>query len=772
MRSLLILLLVLPLAAADSGVLIPGDRTAPDPNILSLEEMTINIGIDNGTARVSVREIFTNHTSQNLEGTYSFALPIRAVLSDFAVWDGLVRIPGVILERKRAGEIYDSLKAQTIDPGILQMGERSAQEASRGSEFTARVVPIPARATKRVELEYHERIPVEQFESVLAIPLKPDAYQAQVAGRLELNLTILSERPITRFEGIGKAYPLRIDERSPNRIRATYSGTRVAMTEDFAVKYSVDPSSADSLRVVTYRNPKESAPTGFFQASALFGMGAAPANVNPAATEPARTVIAVFDTSLSMQWNKLDSSFQAFESVLRSLRPADRFNVIAFNSDVAQFAPSLQPAASERIEAALAFVKKSRLRGGTDLGAALDRALTTAGGNSTIVAFTDGGSNQGIIQNARLAASFNERWNRIAAAERPRMFVFGVGDDANVALLRQIGSANGVFEWVRSTEPVDFKIQQFVSKIGRFPITDLRLAVTPAGRTSLVYPLEDAVFGGSEQVWVGQYRAPAAATYFTATGLRDGKAFTLNASAALPAESLDHPAIPRTWAKARVDALLEQIDRNGEDKASIEEIIQLSRKYKFVTPYTSFLAAPRSLLRPRVIRPGDPILRVKTDASIKSVIAVFPFGLVKPLKYLKTEDIWQTRFLAPLNMPDGTHQVELVLRDERGNAYRERKTFVIASRPPVVRIKLDRTSYRRGDRVHLQVFASELTRTIVARLYGAAPVRLTWSADARSNIGDLRIPDDLPPGQYKIVVSAEDIAHNIGAAEVTLAVLP
>src|SRR5207244_8044497 len=131
-----------------------------------------------------------------------------------------------------------------------------------------------------------------------------------------------------------------------------------------------------------------------------------------------------------------------------------------------------------------------------------------------------------------------------------------------------------------------------------------------------------------------------------------------------------------------------KIDRDGEDKASIDEIIQLSRKYKFVTPYTSFLAAPRSLLRPRVIRPGDPILRVKTDASIRSVIAVFPFGLIKPLKFLKGEDVWQTRFLAPPDTPDGTHQVQLILRDTRGNVYREQKSFLIASKPPIVRTKL------------------------------------------------------------------------------------
>ena len=205
MRALLILCIVLPLAAADSGVLIPGNRNAPDPSILSLEEMSLNIAVDNGTARVSVREIFANHTNGNLEGTYSFALPIRALLSDFAVWDDLTRIPGVILERKRADEIYDSLRSRSIDPGLLEMGERGAEEAARSSEFTAKVVPIPSRGTKRVEIEYNARIPVEQLSSVLSVPLKPDVYQVQVAGQLDVNIHILSARPIKTFEVIGKA---------------------------------------------------------------------------------------------------------------------------------------------------------------------------------------------------------------------------------------------------------------------------------------------------------------------------------------------------------------------------------------------------------------------------------------------------------------------------------------------------------------------------------------------------------------------------------------
>ena len=108
-----------------------------------------------------------------LEGNYIFALPSRAAISDFAVWDGVTRIPGVILERKRAEEIYNALKWQAIDPGLLQMGERGAEEARRSQVFSAHIVPIPAFGTKRLEIEYHETLPVENLESLLRRAFAP-----------------------------------------------------------------------------------------------------------------------------------------------------------------------------------------------------------------------------------------------------------------------------------------------------------------------------------------------------------------------------------------------------------------------------------------------------------------------------------------------------------------------------------------------------------------------------------------------------------------------
>jgi Ca-activated chloride channel family protein len=226
------------------------------------------------------------------------------------------------------------------------------------------------------------------------------------------------------------------------------------------------------------------------------------------------------------------------------------------------------------------------------------------------------------------------------------------------------------------------------------------------------------------------------------------------------------------WARARVDALLEKIERDGEDAASIEEIIRLSRQYKFVTPYTSFLAVPRALLRPRVIRPGDPVIRVKTDPTISSVVALFPFGLVKKLRFLSDEDTWQTRFLVPADLPDGTYPVRLVMRDRAGQTYRESKTFVIASKSPTVEIKLKKTRFRRGELLPVKVAASQNTRTLVARLEGAAPTDLHWDEKAGVNTGELSIPDQMIPGTYHLTVTAEDIAHNMGSQGVDIEIVP
>ncbi len=378
----------------DAGVLIPSTAKQPDAAVLTLDEMAIHVAIDNGWAKVQIREIFANRTSKPIEGNYVFALPGASTVSDFAVWDDATRIPGVILERKRAEEIYNDIRMQALDPGLLQMGERDADEARRSSIFSARVVPIPAYGTKRIEIEYQERIAVERGESLFAIPLRPDAYRAQTAGRLMIDVDVKSAHAMRGFEFVSKAFPMKVAERSATAVKASLEGRAVLLSEDFAIKYGLD-ASKDSLEVLTYRDGNEA---GFFETSALMAMPSAAAPV------AARTVVALFDTSLSMQWEKLERSFRALESLVRSLKPADRFNVIFYNDKVDAFSAAPVEAAPEAVEKALAFVRASRLRGGTDVQAALEAGLAQGFANDPyIVLIGDLGATRGILQNGRLA---------------------------------------------------------------------------------------------------------------------------------------------------------------------------------------------------------------------------------------------------------------------------------------------------------------------------------------------------------------------------------
>ena len=794
----LLLLLSLTKAKADAGTLIPKDKQAPDPAILSLDEMGVDITIDNGDAHITIVQIFSNHTANIEEGTYRFSLPTGSTVSDFAVWDGPVRIPAVILERKRAEQIYDEAKSQAIDPGLLEVGERDGRDPKTTALFTAKIVPIPAYGTKRLELEYHQRLTTTDFKQFFALPLKPDAGQQQTVRTFHLHFALHSAHPIESFDAPSKLYPLKLTTSDPHTADATFDATNLALNEDFQTTWRISQQSADQLEVITHRDPTvplpqpgEPAPSnkpkapepGFFEAQLLL---ADPKTPDPKPTSPtpaqSRTIILLFDTSLSMQWEKLERSYAALEATLRSLKPADHFNVLLFNQNVTPFKPQPAEATPASIQQALDFVRASKLRGGTDLLKALTAALAQSSAPETSIAlFTDGGSDRGeTVLPAKIATRYTALWK--AAAHPPHTTVFAVGDDANLSLLRKLAQNGGFVEPVLSTEPVDFHLQSFLSKLTRNPVAGLTLTPDPAAQTAFLYPLDDSVYPGSIAEWIGQYQPSAQPATFTAHALRAKTPFEAKAATPLPAINPDHPQLPRLWAQARVNALLEQIDREGETTAAIDEIIRLSRRYKFVTPYTSFLAVPRSLLRPRVIRPGDPVLRVRTDAQITSVIALFPFGLTKPLRHLASEDLqapgdeanrlWETRFLAPPEMKDGTYSVRLILHDTHGNTYNEAKTFVIASTPPTVKIQLARTSLHRGETLEIHAAATASTRTLTARLEGVTPVTMRWNPKAQTNTGTLNIPPDLPIGRYTLTITAEDIAHNLGTQEVPIDVLP
>ena len=151
----------------DSWQITPSTVQTPGQDVLSVAEFHVDIKIDGGHAIVSIREVFRNKTNGVLEGTFGAALSGDASISDFAVWDDVVRIPGVILERKRAGELYDQIRAMQIDPGLLQSGEVSESnaegEAKRDDEHFCHAAVWEYQGTDKTPVRNIEPL---EFENV------------------------------------------------------------------------------------------------------------------------------------------------------------------------------------------------------------------------------------------------------------------------------------------------------------------------------------------------------------------------------------------------------------------------------------------------------------------------------------------------------------------------------------------------------------------------------------------------------------------------------
>lgn len=770
-----------------AGVLIPSDLTGnaqiTNPSAkefsaqtaLSLAEMTVKVSINNQFARVKIMQIYTNNTGRILEGKYVFSIPNTAIISDFAVWDGDVRIPGVIIEKRRANEIYEEIKQQYIDPGLLESEEGE-------SAFSTRITPIQPYSTKRMELEYTEILPVDGLKSYFSFPLRPSNYGQQLANGFRLDLDINSKYKIKDFNLRSKQYPLAFNQQSEKQIVASYEASQISFQEDFSFDYTLNVPKSE-LQFIAYRAPEKISPLelrdparanpnpdGYFEASVVFS------GTNKATKTVPRSVVLMLDTSLSMRWEKLEKSIEAIEYFLHNLKPEDSFNLVLFNDDINTFSKGAVSATGDNVEKAIFFIRNSYLTGGTDLMAGLKAGLTVAkelpGNERNIILITDGNSTLTSTSLRKIKNNFDKENNKTA-----RLYVFGIGSDTNTQVLSElVRGSNGFFTWARETEDLDFRLAAFFDKVGKPVIENIgMISIDSVDNTSnyyQVYPDIDRLsYDGSRFAFVGRYRRPMEKTAISISGQQGSDAISLNEVVKLPELDTTYGHLPRIWAKSRVDALLREIALNGETEAAINEIIALSKKYKFVTPYTAFLAAPRSLLRPRIIKPGDPVLRVRTDKSIVSVVAVFPFGLSKQLTYLENEDIWETRFLAPKTMQDGSYNARLILVDNNNRVYEEEKSFVIDSRPPNLEVGLSNQTIQAGTDLIVKVKADRDTRRITARLFGSQPIAIVWNEKEKANLGRLHLPTGLPAGRYQLIVSAEDFAHNNSSTELLIEVL-
>lgn len=762
-RPLLAIALVLTARTAlgQAGLLVPTSTGRGDASVLALREMAVDVGVARGYARVNVRQVFENRTGTVQEGTYRFRLPPSAAVGDFAVWDGLVRVPGVILEKRRARAIYQELTRQRIDPGLLQQGEEEEGGArpSGGASFAARVAPIPPWATKRVELQFQEEVPFRDSRGEFRLALRPDDGAPPVAGRLTLRVRVGDGELLPSPDG----FPLKKDGED-----LVFDGSDVRLDRDLVVRLS--PGDVPEMRVSAFRNPDGTLPDGLaiapwerpaeipperdgFFLLEMMPKGGAPRSASGSGTHPPVSLALLFDASLSARWSGLETAYGRLVRLLESLSPQDRFALVAFDR-APDSGDALVAATPDAVARALEALRARPLRPGSDVVRAVSEGRRRAGESGRLLLLTDGPP----------ASS-----SALAAARGPLpLFTALVGEETPEAY--RTASRDVLVPGASDVEE-DLFLRRVVSPLEPSRPAEAPLPFRATGgepRLHDVYAvLAQPLSPGGLSGWIGRYAEPVPGLRWEAATplIKDGAI-----EASLPEKALQARDLPRRWARARVDHLLRLIEAQGERREWVDEVIALSKRYKFVTPYTAFLAAPRSLLRPRRIQPGDPVLRVECDPLTRSVVALFPFGLRLPLVRRPGTTLWEGRFFVPEGLADGNYTVRLVLRDVSGAHVSERKTFVLDGRPPRLRPEAPAAA-RPGDAMRVAVRTDEDVVLLSARLGEGAPVPLRWDAQARRSVGVVRVPVSMQ-GTQDLFFEAVDAAKNRGFARLRVQVQP
>lgn len=197
--------------------------------------------------------------------------------------------------------------------------------------------------------------------------------------------------------------------------------------------------------------------------------------------------------------------------------------------------------------------------------------------------------------------------------------------------------------------------------------------------------------------------------------------------------------------------------------------VKLSQRFGVVSPYTAWLAIPKSELEfykklmedpeyrkqveanrartnTEAARGGDPLIRIETTPDIRKVTAVLPTGEAIPL-VRKRGSTWEARFDIPWGTAEGTYEVVVLLQSEDGTRTRVTLTYTID------RTGATGSALLRGQEI--RVTASDDVVRVVARRTDGSRLELGRGQDGAFT-GRLV---DAPDGPVEITLI--DRAHNV-----------
>lgn len=533
----------------------PRVPTQPAPSIVRVGS-EVRTTIEGRIVRVEVEERFRNNGGGLAEGSYLYPLPGEAVFQNFSLWMGEQELKGEMMNAEQARGIYEEIVRRQRDPALLTL-------AGHGL-VRAQVFPIQPGETRKVVLRYTQLL--ERSGDALRIRY---ALGARGGSAGTWRLTVPDEA------AYGTPY-------SPSHALTTRrEGGRLELTIDTRDGGDIDlllPLRRGLVGTTVLTN----APGGEDGYAML--LLAPPANEEGAVVP--RDLSFVVDVSGSMSGQKLDQAKAALRQAIGTLRPEDRFRLVAFSSGVRNFRDGWAPVTPETLRDARTFIDALEADGGTNISGALDAVLgaSVAEGRLPIILFlTDGVPSVGEQQPDRIAA--------LAAGRigRARVFTIGVGHDVNTYLLERLAKeGRGSVEYVAPDASVEVAVGNLVGKLRRPALVNLRIVESPVRFLELSPAQLPDLFFGEELVIFARYHGEGRGAVVI-EGERNGRRERFTTEATFPAVASGNEFIPKLWASRRIGDLTRQIRIEGASDDLIREVRELGLRHGVLTEYTSYL---------------------------------------------------------------------------------------------------------------------------------------------------------------------------------------
>jgi Ca-activated chloride channel family protein len=548
---------------------------------LPLKETRAEVHIAGVIADVVVSQMYRNEGSRPLNARYVFPASTRAAVHGMVLQVREKRIRAQIRERQAAQKEFAEAKAAGKSAALL--------EQQRPNVFSMSVANVLPQDEIRVELHYSELlVPTEgTYEFVyptVAGPRysketenpadklwvkSPYLHQEQAPTyKLDIQTTVAAGMPIEEL--LCPSHKTHVDWQDADKARVSLDASEeTGGNRDYILRYRLQGKQVQT-GLLLYPGKDEN----FFLL-----MVQPPRRVEPRQIPP-REYIFVLDVSGSMAGFPLDTAKSLMRELIGGLRPTDSFNVILFAGGSRLLSPKSLPASEENVRQAIAEIERETGGGGTELGEALEKALTLPGkegvSRSTIV-ITDGyiSAEPAVFEGVR------------SHLNRSNLFAFGIGSAVNRHLIEGMAHA-GQGEPFVVTNPSE--AQETAARFREYVKSPVLTEVKVEPQGFEIYDVEPPavpdLFADRPLVVFGKWRGKAEGT-IRVTGVggegRYEKVFDVSEAAA----SEENRPLRYLWARARVARLS---DFGEMDEAVRQTVTGIGLNYELLTAYTSFIA--------------------------------------------------------------------------------------------------------------------------------------------------------------------------------------